>query len=127
MPLWEDHRDFMRSRHADLWNSGPKRDGHPIQGAAFLSFFVDDEGNVWVADGPTGARAEAGAADKETPPCFSKRSLVEQLDAPPDSSKLAQTRVRCVPSSTRRASPDRPGAGGPASKVVSPASISLFS
>jgi len=25
-------------------------------------FFVDDEGNVWVADGPTGARAEAGAA-----------------------------------------------------------------
>jgi len=25
-------------------------------------FFVDHEGNVWVADGPTGARAEAGAA-----------------------------------------------------------------
>ena len=25
-------------------------------------FFVDREGNVWVADGPTGARAEAGAA-----------------------------------------------------------------
>ena len=25
-------------------------------------FFVDHDGNVWVADGPTGARAEAGAA-----------------------------------------------------------------
>jgi len=41
MPLWKEHRDFMRARHADIWNSGPKRDGHPIQGAAFLSYFVD--------------------------------------------------------------------------------------
>jgi leucyl aminopeptidase len=41
MPLWEQHRDFMRAKHADLWNSGPKRDGHPIQGAAFLSYFVE--------------------------------------------------------------------------------------
>jgi leucyl aminopeptidase len=31
----------MRSKHADIWNSGPKRDGHPIQGAAFLDYFVD--------------------------------------------------------------------------------------
>ncbi len=43
LPLWEDHRDFMRSEHADIWNSGPKRDGHPIQGAAFLSYFVDEK------------------------------------------------------------------------------------
>ncbi|MCP3903986.1 MAG: leucyl aminopeptidase family protein [Planctomycetes bacterium] len=43
LPLWEEHRDFMRAKHADIWNSGPKRDGHPIQGAAFLSYFVDDE------------------------------------------------------------------------------------
>ena len=42
LPLWEEHRDFMRAKHADIWNSGPKRDGHPIQGAAFLSYFVDD-------------------------------------------------------------------------------------
>lgn len=41
LPLWEEHRDFMRGKHADLWNSGPKRDAHPIQGAAFLSFFVE--------------------------------------------------------------------------------------
>lgn len=43
LPLWTEHRDFMRSKHADLWNSGPKRDGHPIQGAAFLSYFVDEK------------------------------------------------------------------------------------
>lgn len=43
MPLWTEHRDFMRSQHADIWNSGPKRDGHPIQGAAFLSYFVDED------------------------------------------------------------------------------------
>ena len=43
LPLWEQHRDFMRAKHADIWNSGPKRDGHPIQGAAFLSYFVDED------------------------------------------------------------------------------------
>lgn len=43
LPLWPAHREFMRAKHADIWNSGPKRDGHPIQGAAFLSYFVDEE------------------------------------------------------------------------------------
>jgi leucyl aminopeptidase len=43
MPLWEEHRQFMRSRHADLWNSAPSRNAHPIQGAAFLSYFVDQD------------------------------------------------------------------------------------
>jgi len=43
MPLWESHRRFMRSRHADLWNSAPSRNAHPIQGAAFLSYFVDKD------------------------------------------------------------------------------------
>ncbi len=43
LPLWKEHREFMRSQHADIWNSGPKRDGHPIQGAAFLSYFVDPD------------------------------------------------------------------------------------
>ncbi len=41
LPLWPEHREFMRSAHADLLNSHPKREAHPIQGAAFLSFFVD--------------------------------------------------------------------------------------
>jgi leucyl aminopeptidase len=43
LPLWTEHRDFMRSRHADIWNSAPRRSAHPIQGAAFLSFFVDPD------------------------------------------------------------------------------------
>jgi leucyl aminopeptidase len=41
LPLWKEHRAFMRASHADIWNSGPNRSGHPIQGAAFLSYFVD--------------------------------------------------------------------------------------
>ncbi len=43
LPLWKEHRKFMRAKHADIWNSGPSRSGHPIQGAAFLSYFVDPE------------------------------------------------------------------------------------
>ena len=46
MPLWPEHREYMRSKHADLLNSNPKRAAHPIQGAAFLSYFVD-EGIPW--------------------------------------------------------------------------------
>ena len=70
LPLWQEHREFMRSRHADLLNSNPKRAAHPIQGAAFLSHFVDedipwahldiagtsaqDSGNALFQAGPTG-------------------------------------------------------------------------
>ena len=43
LPLWQEHRDFMHSQHADLLNSNPKRAAHPIQGAAFLSHFVDED------------------------------------------------------------------------------------
>ena len=42
LPLWEDHRNYMRAKHADIHNSAPARGAHPIQGAAFLSYFVDD-------------------------------------------------------------------------------------
>ena len=43
LPLWKEHRDFMRGQHADLINSNPARSAHPIQGAAFLSYFVDEK------------------------------------------------------------------------------------
>jgi leucyl aminopeptidase len=33
----------MRSPHADILNSNPARMAHPIQGAAFLSFFVEKQ------------------------------------------------------------------------------------
>ncbi len=70
LPLWPEHRDFMRGQHADLINSNPQRSAHPIQGAAFLSYFVDDSipwahvdiagvdsvesGNDLFVQGPTG-------------------------------------------------------------------------
>lgn len=41
LPLWDDHRDMMKGQHADLVNSS-ERKAHPIQGAAFLSYFVGE-------------------------------------------------------------------------------------
>ncbi len=43
LPLWKEHRQQMRSKHADILNSSASREAHPIQGAAFLSYFVDDD------------------------------------------------------------------------------------
>jgi leucyl aminopeptidase len=43
MPLWKDHMEFMRAQHADILNSNPSRNAHPIQGAAFLAYFVDEK------------------------------------------------------------------------------------
>ena len=43
LPLWSEHKEFMRSAHADLINSNPARSAHPIQGAAFLDYFVDEK------------------------------------------------------------------------------------
>ena len=42
LPVWPEHREFMRSPVADILNSNPKRSAHPIQGAAFLSYFVEE-------------------------------------------------------------------------------------
>jgi len=38
MPLWQEHRDQMTSDHADIVNSADRK-AHPIQCAAFLSYF----------------------------------------------------------------------------------------
>jgi leucyl aminopeptidase len=43
LPLWKDHKEFMRSQHADILNSNAARSAHPIQGAAFLAYFVDEK------------------------------------------------------------------------------------
>lgn len=42
LPLWPEHREHLRSQHADIINSNPSRLGHPLQGGAFLSYFVDE-------------------------------------------------------------------------------------
>lgn len=42
LPVNEDYRQMMKSPIADIVNSVPGRLAHPIQGAAFLSYFVAD-------------------------------------------------------------------------------------
>lgn len=43
LPLHREYRDMMKSPIADIINSNPNRKAHPIQGAAFLSYFVDEK------------------------------------------------------------------------------------
>jgi leucyl aminopeptidase len=45
LPLWEEHRDAIRSKIADIKNTGGREAG-TITAAAFLSFFA--EGTPWV-------------------------------------------------------------------------------
>jgi len=42
LPMHEEYRDLMKSPIADILNSNPNRKAHPIQGAAFLSYFVKE-------------------------------------------------------------------------------------
>lgn len=41
LPHDQEYRDMMKSQVADIVNSNPNRKAHPIQGAAFLSYFVE--------------------------------------------------------------------------------------
>ncbi|MBX3364489.1 MAG: leucyl aminopeptidase family protein [Phycisphaeraceae bacterium] len=40
LPHHDEYREMMKSPIADILNSNPNREAHPIQGAAFLSYFV---------------------------------------------------------------------------------------
>ena len=46
LPHDAKYREMMKSPVADIVNSAPVREAHPIQGAAFLSYFVE-EGIPW--------------------------------------------------------------------------------
>ena len=46
LPMHAEYREMMKSTVADIVNSNPNRKDHPIQGAAFLSYFVED-GTAW--------------------------------------------------------------------------------
>ncbi len=62
LPMHEEYRELMKSPVADILNSNPNRKAHPIQGAAFLSYFVKenipwchlDIAGVHVSDGNKG-------------------------------------------------------------------------
>jgi leucyl aminopeptidase len=59
LPLGEDQRDYIKSEMADIVNSGG-REGHPLQGGAFLSYFVPSDPLV-----PWAHLDIAGVADTE--------------------------------------------------------------
>lgn len=63
LPLGDDQRDYIKSHHADIVNSGG-REGHPLQGGAFLSHFIPRDDSV-----PWAHLDIAGVADtdKELP------------------------------------------------------------
>jgi leucyl aminopeptidase len=62
LPHDPEYRDMMKSPIADILNSNPNRKAHPIQGAAFLSYFVKagipwahiDIAGVHAVEGDTG-------------------------------------------------------------------------
>ena len=59
LPLGDDQRDQIKSDHADIVNSAG-REGHPLQGGAFLSHFVPQDNSV-----PWAHLDIAGVADTE--------------------------------------------------------------
>lgn len=62
LPLWDEYREMMKSTHADIVNSGG-RGAHPIQGAAFLSYFVDADSPKKLPKVPWAHIDIAGVAD----------------------------------------------------------------
>lgn len=43
LPMHREYREMMKSDVADILNSAPVRKAHPIQGAAFLTYFVQPD------------------------------------------------------------------------------------
>lgn len=69
LPLWDEHRAQIKGTHGDILNSAG-RDAHPIQGAAFLSHFIEPEGREKMPTTPWAHLDIAGVADvkRDTPP-----------------------------------------------------------
>jgi leucyl aminopeptidase len=78
LPLWNDHREYMRSPCADILNSNPGRMAHPIQGAAFLSFFVEPK-MPWCHIDIAGVASSESGSDQfvKGPTGWGVRTLVE--------------------------------------------------
>lgn len=81
MPHDPAYNAMMRSPIADILNSAPVREAHPIQGAAFLAHFVE-EGVRWAHIDIAGTHAN----DKDTacmisgPTGFGARLLAELVE-----------------------------------------------
>ena len=82
LPLHQEYKDLMRSDIADILNSSAVRAAHPIQGAAFLAYFVK-EGIPWCHLDIAGVHAhdgEKGPYAKGTSTGFGTRLLADLLD-----------------------------------------------
>ncbi len=83
LPLHEEYREMMKSDVADIINSNPNRKAHPIQGAAFLSYFVE-EGVPWChldIAGVHASESDRGPYVKDSATGWGVRLLAEMLDA----------------------------------------------
>ncbi len=81
LPHHDEYREMMKSPIADIVNSAPVREAHPIQGAAFLSYFVDK--NIpWAHIDIAGTHAASSAKPPfiAGPTGFGTRLLAEFLD-----------------------------------------------
>jgi len=62
LPLWDEHREQLKGTHGDIVNSAG-REGHPIQGAAFLSYFIDPKDPTALPKQPWAHLDIAGVAE----------------------------------------------------------------
>ena len=82
LPHHQEYRDMMKSDVADIINSSPERKAHPIQGAAFLSYFVEP-GVAWAHLDIAGVHAvegDRGPYVKSSCTGFGVRLVAEWLD-----------------------------------------------
>ncbi|MBL9030896.1 MAG: leucyl aminopeptidase family protein [Phycisphaerae bacterium] len=82
LPMHPEYREMMKSPIADILNSNPNRKAHPIQGAAFLSYFVE-EGVPWAHIDIAGVHAVEGDSGPfvKGPTGWGARLLANLLDA----------------------------------------------
>ncbi|MEO1128521.1 MAG: leucyl aminopeptidase family protein [Planctomycetota bacterium] len=82
LPHHQEYNDLMKSDVADILNSAPVRAAHPIQGAAFLSYFVDEDVPWCHLDiaGVHAVEGERGPFIKNSATGFGVRLLADLLD-----------------------------------------------
>lgn len=83
LPHHQEYRDLMKSDVADIVNSAAVRGAHPIQGAAFLSYFVED-GIPWChldIAGVHASESDKGPYIRNSATGFGTRLLADLLDA----------------------------------------------
>lgn len=83
LPLHKEYRELMKSPVADILNSAPVRAAHPIQGAAFLSYFVEPDVPWCHLDiaGVHAVESESGPYAKHSATGFGVRLLAELVES----------------------------------------------